>query len=195
MRKILNVIACLLGVSLFVVGCESNDCLLTSDSYCRISFVDAEGKAVQINDTLTVSLNLAGYDSLFIYRCDTDTVVSPQPIDSLAYKGYGEEIEVTRKQGVLLNRKVGAKEMDIPLSYTVGVDTFFLQYSDRLADTLWVWHENLPYFTSMECGTVMHYALQRVESTRHLIDSVRVVDAGVTNTLRENVKIYYTVSN
>ena len=195
MRKLLNVIVYLLGISLFVVGCESNDCLLSSDSYCRLSFVDTEGKAVQIRDTLTVSLNLAGYDSLFTYRCDTDTVVSARPIDSLAYKGYSEEIEVARKQGVLLNRKVGGKEMYLPMSYTVVVDNCFLQYSAQLADTLWVWHENLPYFTSMECGTVMHYSLQRVESTRHLIDSVRIVDAGVTNTLRENVKIYYTVSN
>lgn len=195
MRRILNVIAALSGVLLLAASCESNDCMLTSDSYCRLSFVNGEGKSVKIKDTLTVSLNLAGYDSLFTYRCDTDTVVSRRPIDSLAYKGYRVEIDATRKQGILLNRKTGAAEMDIPLSYTERVDTFFMQYSDRLADTLWVWHENLPYFTSMECGTVMHYALQRVESTRHLIDSVRIVDAGVTNTLRENVKIYYTVSN
>lgn len=177
------------------VGCESEDCMLSSESYCSMSFVNGEGKGVKLSDTLTVMTNMAGYDSLYIYRTDTDEVVSAQPVDTLVEKGYELTVETSRKLGVLINRKYGADGMQLPLAYLTEADTFYLYYGSVLADTLWVKHQNLPFFSSMECGTVMHYRLQEVSSTHHLIDSVQIVSADVTNTLHENVKIYYTVSD
>lgn len=176
-------------------GCESNDCLLSSESYCSISFVNAAGKGIKLLDTLTVAVNLNDYDTTYVYRCDTDTVVSQLPVDSLEAKGYDLSLLVNRVQGILLNRKTGADKVDLPLSFTAVRDTFFFHYSARLADTVWIEHQNLPYSSSMDCGTVMHYKIVGISSTNHLIDSVRVVAPEVTNTLRENVKIYFTVSN
>lgn len=146
----------LMALSFGMSACESSDCMLSSESYCSMTFVDGQGIAVKLQDTLTVS---------------------------------------STADVVIINRKLGADGMDLPLSYTASVDTFFLHYSTRLADTLWVEHQNLPYFSSMDCGTVMHYKLLGIKSTNHLIDSVRVIDSEVTNILKKNVKIYFTVSN
>lgn len=195
MRRLLKVIMLVWGLCVCMAGCESSDCLLSSESYCSISFVDGQGKSVKLLDTLTVSVNLNEYDTTYIYRSATDTVVSQSPIDSLVAKGYELSLLVEQIQGVLLNRKSGAEGVEIPLSFTSERDTFFYRYSARLADTVYVDHVNLPYFSSMDCGTVMHYRITSVSSTHHLIDSVRIVNPEVTNTLKENVTIYYTVNN
>lgn len=149
-------VASVCALVLCMMACESNDCMLSSESYCSMAFVNGQGKAVKLQDTLTVS---------------------------------------STADVVIINRKLGATGMDVPLSYTALVDTFFLQYNSRLADTLWVEHQNLPYFSSMDCGTVMHYKLQGVRTTNNLIDSVRITDSGVTNMLKQNVKIYFTVND
>lgn len=156
MKEWLKGLLWLCGLVVGLAGCESNDCMLSSGSYCNLAFVDGEGKGVKLLDTLTVS---------------------------------------TTGDNVIINRKLGAEGMDLPLSYTATVDTFYLKYSTRLADTLWVEHLNLPYFSSMECGTVMHYRLTGIQSTTHLIDSVRIVNTEITNSLKKNVEIYFTVSD
>lgn len=195
MKKLLKGMAVALGVSACMAGCESNDCILSSESYCSFSFVDGNGKSVKLLDTLSIVVNLDEYEKYYVYRCDTDTIVAQEPVDSLLDKGYQQIVMAERLQGVLLNRKSGADKVEIPLSYTVERDTFFFQYSARLVDTVWVDHLNHPYFSSMDCGTVMHYRILGVASTHHLIDSIQVVEPEVTNILSENVKIYYTVSN
>ena len=195
MRRLGKKIVLILVVFICFIGCESNDCLLSSESYCSMSFVDGQGKSVKLLDTLTVSVNLNERDTTYIYRCDTDTVVSVSPVDSLLGKGYELWLSIERVKGVLLNRKSEADRLEIPLSFTAERDTFFFQYSARLADTVWVEHLNHPYFSSMDCGTVMHYRIKSISSTHHLIDSIQVVEPEVTNMLKENVKIYYTVSN
>jgi hypothetical protein len=177
-----------------MVGCESNDCMLSSESYCSMSFVNEQGKGVQLLDTISVITNLNEYNKSYVYYNDTDTITSTTPIDSLLEKGYQQSVVTKRKQYVLLNQKPGAGKLELPLSYTAVRDTFFLRYSARLADTIWVEHQNLPYFSSMDCGTVMHYKLTEIASTHHLIDSIQIVNSEVTNTLKENVKIYYTLS-
>ncbi len=195
MKRLLKVIMLVWGLCVCMAGCESSDCLLSSESYCSISFVDGQGKSVKLLDTLTVSINLNENDTVYVYQSATDTVVSSSPIDSLVAKGYELSLLAERVRGILLNRKFGAEGLDIPLSFTSERDTFFFRYSARLADTVYVDHVNLPYFSSMDCGTVMHYRIASVSSTHHLIDSIRIVNSEVTNTLKENVAIYYTVNN
>lgn len=195
MKRLLPIMTVAGCLALLAGGCESEDCMLSSESYCSMNFVNGEGEKVRLTDTLTVVTHMAGYDSLYVYRSETDEVVSDHPVDSLTDKGYTLTVETSRKLGVVINQKYGAEGMQLPLAYLAEADTFYLHYGSMLVDTLWVKHQNLPFFSSMECGTVMHYKLLEVSSTHHLIDSVQVVAANVTNTLKENVKIYYTVSD
>jgi hypothetical protein len=194
MKKLLKSLVLWMALCIGMVGCESNDCMLSSESYCSMSFVNEQGKGVQLLDTISVITNLNEYNKSYVYYNDTDTITSTTPIDSLLEKGYQQSVVTKRKQYVLLNQKPSAGKLELPLSYTAVRDTFFLRYSARLADTIWVEHQNLPYFSSMDCGTVMHYKLTEIASTHHLIDSIQIVNSEVTNTLKENVKIYYTLS-
>lgn len=194
MKKLLKSLVLWMALCIGMVGCESNDCMLSSESYCSMSFVNEQGKGVQLLDTISVITNLNEYNKSYVYYNDTDTITSTTPIDSLLEKGYQQSVVTKRKQYVLLNQKPSAGKLELPLSFTAVRDTFFLRYSARLADTIWVEHQNLPYFSSMDCGTVMHYKLTEIASTHHLIDSIQIVNSEVTNTLKENVKIYYTLS-
>lgn len=194
MKKLLKSLVLWMALCIGMVGCESNDCMLSSESYCSMSFVNEQGKGVQLLDTISVITNLNEYHKSYVYYNDTDTITSTTPIDSLLEKGYQQSVVTKRKQYVLLNQKPSAGKLELPLSFTAVRDTFFLRYSARLADTIWVEHQNLPYFSSMDCGTVMHYKLTEIASTHHLIDSIQIVNSEVTNTLKENVKIYYTLS-
>ena len=194
MKKLLKSLVLWMALCIGMVGCESNDCMLSSESYCSMSFVNEQGKGVQLLDTISVITNLNEYNKSYVYYNDTDTITSTTPIDSLLEKGYQQSVVTKRKQYVLLNQKPSAGKLELPLSFTAVRDTFFLRYSARLADTIWVGHQNLPYFSSMDCGTVMHYKLTEIASTHHLIDSIQIVNSEVTNTLKENVKIYYTLS-
>lgn len=183
-------------IGMLAAGCEESDCPMSNASYASFGFYDENGELVKLKDTLSVITPLKGYDSLFAYYGPTDTIVSERPIDTLTTdKGYTLQMEYLRKMGTLINLRYGAERIELPLSYTATTDTFILTYSPRLADTLYVGHLNLPYFSSMECGTVMHYRLTHVSSTHHLIDSVEIAHPEITNTLQENVKIHYTINH
>lgn len=179
----------------FLQACEEEDCALTTVAYGSFMFVDEAGKQVALADTLSVTAPLYTSDTLYVYEGAYDTLTSLYPIDTLtADKGYHLVLQVTREEELILNRKTGATGLEVPFSYTATTDTFFLRYSAQVRDTLWVTHENLPYFTSMDCGTVMHYKLTDVKSTHHLIDSLEIVNKDVTNNLKTNVKIYFSVA-
>lgn len=196
MRKIGWFLTTLLLGGWLMSACEEEDCALSTASYGLFAFVDENGRQVALGDTLTVTAPLYSYDSVYVYMSETDTVISNHPIDTLtSANGYRSELLVSREEEVFLNRKTGAKDMMLPFSYTAAEDTFVMRYTFRLCDTLWVKHENRPYFTSMDCGTVMQYRLLDVRSTHHLIDSVKIVESSVTNSLKTNVKIYYTVGD
>ena len=74
----------LCGLVVGLAGCESNDCMLSSGSYCNLAFVDGEGKGVKLLDTLTVSttgdnviinrkLGTEGMDLPLSYTATVDT--------------------------------------------------------------------------------------------------------------------------
>lgn len=61
-------------------------------------------------------------------------------------------------------------------------------------DTVTFDYTSHPYFASQECGAMYIYKIKRVEYTRHLIDSVVVVDSTITNTDIERLRFYFRTS-
>lgn len=184
----------LYGITLIVSSCDSEDCVLTTGSYCYFGFCDSVGRQVKLSDSISVYSYSREYDTAYVYYNQTDTIISDTPIDTLLDNGYRLSYQKERIMNILINRMYGAESIQLPLSYSTQEDTFFLMYSQKLIDTLWVKHQNMPYFTSMECGSVMHYVLLDIQSTNHLIDSIKILNPNINNVLKENVKIYYTVS-
>lgn len=65
----------------------------------------------------------------------------------------------------------------------------------RLNDTISFDYESEPYFASEECGAYYRYQITRMDYTRHLIDSVAIVDSLVTNVDKVYINIYFRVAS
>ncbi len=93
---------------------------------------------------------------------------------------------------ILINQESNPKQFQLPLGYTHQVDTFVIQYTERMVDSVFVKHTNIPHFISMDCGTGMYHQLEEVRSTHYAIDSIQIVNPYVDYNAKENIKIYYT---
>lgn len=65
----------------------------------------------------------------------------------------------------------------------------------RLNDTLRVSYESRPMFASVECGAMYFYDITSYACTNHLIDSVGLINASVTNVETETFRIYFRTSD
>lgn len=93
---------------------------------------------------------------------------------------------------VLINQEANPKQFQLPLSYTHTEDTFIVHYTEKIVDSIFVKHANIPHFISMDCGTGMYHFLEGVRSTNNAIDSIQIINPEVTYDAKENIKIYYT---
>lgn len=65
----------------------------------------------------------------------------------------------------------------------------------RLNDTVTFDYTAIPYFTSEECGATYRYKIDGLDYTRHIIDSVAVVDSLITNIDKVYIRIFFKVSD
>lgn len=112
-------------------------------------------------------------------------------VDSLAIGG------VDAPDDSLLVDNVRTSQVYLPLRSTKSSTAFYIRYLQkqldfpRLYDTITLAYESMPYFASYDCGAMYRYRIQKMEYTRHLIDSVAVTDSLVTNLDRETLKIFF----
>ena len=130
---------------------------------------------------------------------DTDCTVS-----NTAYVNYGlyngngvavaftEPVTVTTTgaDSVLINQENNMQLMQLPLSYTNTEDTFIVHLSETLFDTIYVTHQNIPHFISMECGTGMYHHIDAVRCAHRIFDSITIVNPDVTYDTNEHIKVY-----
>lgn len=88
----------------------------------------------------------------------------------------------------------------LPLRSSKDRTEFYISYKQKalddpaLNDTLRFVYESIPYFASEDCGAMFHYRISRLTYTRHVIDSVGLLDSTITNIERETVRIYFRTS-
>ena len=130
---------------------------------------------------------------------DTDCTVS-----NTAYVNYGlyngngvavaftEPVTVTTKgvDSVHIHQESNMQLMQLPLSYTNTEDTFIVHLSETLFDTIYVTHQNIPHFISMECGTGMYHHIDAVRCAHRIFDSISIVNPDVTYDTNEHIKVY-----
>lgn len=61
----------------------------------------------------------------------------------------------------------------------------------ELYDTLTIDYTSTPYFASDECGVIYRYHIDKLETTRHLIEDVEITDSLITNIDKVYLKIYF----
>jgi hypothetical protein len=98
---------------------------------------------------------------------------------------------VNGRDSIVVNHIENADMLQIPMSYTNTCDTVTYNYESGFSDTLFISHENIPYYISMECGTVMYHRINSVGHTRNMIDSIAIAQNFVNFDGNENLKVYF----
>lgn len=93
---------------------------------------------------------------------------------------------------ILVNKETSASGLELPVSYTAREDTFVIQYTDLMRDTIFMSHTNIPYFISMDCGMAMYHLVEKINCTHYAIDSIKLVNPQINFDPNENFKIYYS---
>lgn len=97
---------------------------------------------------------------------------------------------INGRDSIVINHLVDASELKVPMSYKNECDTLVFSYENSATDTLFVNHEDIPYFISMECGLAMYHRLHNVAHTKAFIDSLSIINDYVNFENNENIKLY-----
>ena len=98
---------------------------------------------------------------------------------------------VNGKDSIVVNHIQNADALQLPMSYTNTCDTVIFSYGNGIADTIRFFHENILFYQSMECGTIMYHRLDSIRNTSRYIDSIAIVKDYVKFDADENVKIFF----
>ncbi len=82
------------------------------------------------------------------------------------------------------------KSLEFPLNPNEEETDFVLVFEDgQVCDTLRFFYTNEPKLLSVVCGGIVVHHLQNVQTTRHGISSVEILEPEVTNSALQNLKI------
>ena len=139
-------------------------------------FASCGGDDCVINNTVTATMNF--------YMADGNPC---QIMDTLT-------VSVVREKGdsVVLNRKLGASSLIFPLGYSNACDTFIFRFARLgVSDSVFIRHDNHPYFISLDCGTAMFHTLTSVDCTHHLMQSIQITHPEINYDAQENVQLVF----
>lgn len=128
------------------------------------------------------SIPLAGFYSMSTLRSIT--------VDSLTIGG------VDAPDDSLLVNNSRVSQLTLPFRSIYNSTSFFIHYNQkalddpRLNDTITFDYDSYPYFASEECGAMYQYRIKGLNYTRHLIDSIGIVDSLICNIDLEQIHIY-----
>ena len=125
------------------------------------------------------------YNRIGFYKSDSTDVKYQLP------EVLTVSLMINGKDSIVVNHIEYADALQLPMSYTNECDTVIFGYGNDIADTMFVAHENILYYQSMECGTIMYHKLEDIKHTGILIDSVAIVRDYVKFDANENVRIYF----
>lgn len=129
------------------------------------------------------ALPLAGF-----YSMETRHAIK---VDSIMIGGIGAP-----RDSLLLDNE-SAGEVFLPFRTGHTATSFFIRYTSkaldhpRFNDTIKFDYEPRPYFASDECGAMYIYRVSGLSYTRHLIDSIGIVDSLITNVNRQYIHIFF----
>ena len=116
-------------------------------------------------------------------------------LDSLDIHGIG-----VAGDSLLVSAGTAVSKQYLPLRYSASSVRWCIAYryagldNDRLNDTLTLTYTSSPWLADDDCGAMYRYTITGATSTTHLIDSVSVVQAEVTNLEDVNLNIYFRIS-
>ena len=93
---------------------------------------------------------------------------------------------------VLFDQKPGISAVSSNLSLVVDSTSFAIKVSASLpADTFTVYYTKARLNLSLECGEIDVFNINRIKTSNNSIDSIKVLNAAVTNDFQSNINIYF----
>lgn len=126
------------------------------------------------------------YNRIKFYNIDENNIESEYSFPEV----ITVSLIVNGEDSIVINLLKNATDLKLPISYTNACDTVVFSYDNNATDTLYIKHENYPYFISMECGLAMYHRLLDVTYTNAFIDSVAIINDYVNFDNNENIKLY-----
>ena len=119
-------------------------------------------------------------------------------LDSLDLGGVGAPGD-----SLLVHSGEKVSQVYLPFRDGVSSSSFCLHYDYKLQgldnpafdDIITFHYDAEPYFASSECGAMYRYVIRDVEYTRHLIDSIAVIDPVVTNVELERIQVFFRTAS
>lgn len=130
------------------------------------------------------SLPLAGF-----YSAQTQEVIS---ISDIEISGVGRNPD-----SLLYASGTALSSVYLPLRSRNTTTAYAFHYTQeglddpKYNDTITFTYTSRPYLASEECGAMLTYNITGMTHTRHLIQSVEIIDSLITNTDIERIKIYF----
>ncbi len=86
----------------------------------------------------------------------------------------------------------GINTLDINLNPGLDSAKYYIKTSlVAPADTLTLFYSTQLVTLSAECGNLNYFRLSNAKTTLNTLDSVKIINAAITNISAENIKIYY----
>lgn len=161
MGKILKFIVIAIGLSALTYSCNSSGCIENQSS-----------------------IPLAGFYA--------NTTLQKIAVDSISIGGVGAP-----NDSMIIENGQGVSQVYLPFRSSKTTTGFFIRYeqetfrNDAFNDTITFEYKSIPYFVSEECGAMYYYSISGFKYTRHLIDSISIIDTLITNTDIERIKIFF----
>lgn len=130
------------------------------------------------------SIPLAGF-----YSAETNEIAT---LDSIEIYGIG-----ATGDSLLTTIGTSTQQAYLPFRSTIDSTCFCVHYgytdlsSASINDTICFNYNSTPYFASEECGAMYNYKITSVQYTRHIIDSIAIIDSLINNADIERIKIYF----
>ena len=177
MKKLSAIFLAIGTFSLLISSCEEENCPPNALAYAVFALSDQYGNPIQFSNPISI-----------IGQIETDVVVNDTLED-------GSIHEITKPDSIIndtiINQESAAEHFKLPLSYD-SQTRFIIAYNETTFDTITVTHQNIPYFTNLDCGTMMFYNVTNTSFTQHVLDSLTITNPNIDNNEKENFKIYYT---
>jgi hypothetical protein len=92
---------------------------------------------------------------------------------------------------MLYKKAASLSKILVPLKKTATKSDFIVRFNNTTDTLTIVYQNNDQYYISLECGCVVAHTIDEVFSTNHYIDSIAIINRGVTNTNAENIRLYH----
>lgn len=138
--------------------------------------------------------NRSALPMMGLYSSSTE---QPVTLDSLDIGGVGAPDD-----SLLVSSGTKVRTLYLPFRYGRETTSFVIHYDYKLQglddpsfdDVITFTYSTEPYFASEECGAYYIYKIRDVSYTRHLIDSVAIVDSVINNVDMERIKVFFRIS-